>query len=300
MTIQQCKYVLTIADIGSFSKASKILYISQSGLSESVKALEDELGITIFERSSTGAFLTKDGMEFLSYASSIVAKDRFVRERYDCAHTYQRLYVATQHYDFVADVFTKMLVECSNKCYKMSLREMRTHDVIEDITCGRSDIGVLAIKSGDAVIMNRYLANKSLTFSAFLTASPHIYLRRNHPLTQQSPLTLPALEAFPYVSYEQGQHNISVFAEEFPLPFHPQKQIEISDRATLMNVLLSTDSYTVGTGVMPSSLNNGKIVSIPLESADFYTIGYLWRKDRALSEMARNFMNRMDQITNNF
>ena len=299
MTIQQCKYVLTIADIGSFSKAAQVLYVSQSGLSESVKALEDELGITIFERSSNGIFLTEDGMEFLSYASSVVAKDRFIQDRYDRAHTYQRLYVATQHYDFVADVFAKMLAECGNECYKMSLREMQTHDVIESIVCGRSDIGVLAIKSGDTVIMNRYLANKGLTFSAFLTASPHIYLRRDHPLTQNSPLTLSALEAFPYISYAQGQHNISVFAEELPLPFHPQKRIEISDRATLMNVLLSTDSYTVGTGVMPSSLNDGKIVSIPLDSTDFYTIGYLWRMDRVLSDMTRNFMNRMDRITNN-
>ena len=296
MTLQQCKYVLSIAEVGSFTKASKRLYVSQSGLSESVKALEDELGITIFERSSNGAMLTEDGMEFFRYAAALVAKSDFVSHRYRRSNVPKRLFVTTQHYDFVADAFAKMLTELNCDSYQMSLREMKTYDVIEDVASGRSDIGILAIKSGDAVIMNRYLSNKGVSFSAFLTACPHIYLRKGHPMASKVSLTLTQMEAYPYVSYEQGLHNISFFAEEISLPFSPQKQIEISDRATLMNVLLSTDSYTVGTGVMPSILNNGNIVSIPLESTDFYTIGYAWREDRVLSDLAHELMRRMDRL----
>lgn len=298
MTLQQCKYVLTVAEIGSITKAAKQLYVSQSGLSESIKALEEELDITIFERSANGVFLTEDGTEFLRYAAALVAKKKFVQDRYNQAQNPKRLFIATQHYDFVADIFAKMLSEHDSECYKMALREMQTYDVIEEVTCGRSDVGVLAIKRGDTVIMNRYLSNKGLSFSTFLTAFPHIYLRKNHPLASQSTATLSELETFPYGSYEQGLHNISFFTEEIALPFFPKKQIEISDRATLMNVLLSTDSYTVGTGVMPSVLNSGNIVSIPMESSDYYTIGYLWRSDRLISSLTRDFMNRLDRISN--
>lgn len=62
-----------------------------------------------------------------------------------------------------------------------------------------------------------------------------------------------------------------------------QKHIEISDRASLMNVLMTTDGYTIGTGIMPSALNNGKIVSIPIKSDTFYVIGYLLHIDRKCS-----------------
>lgn len=297
MTIQQCKYVLTIAEVGSISKASKQLFVSQSGISESVKALEEELGIIIFERAPNGVFLTEDGAEFLRYATTLVAKNEFVQNRYGHANSPIRLYVATQHYDFVADVFTKMLSESHYNHYKMALRELHTFDVIEEIAYGRSDVGIIAIKSGDSVIMNRYLNNKGLSFSSFLTAYPHAYLRRTHPLNANTSVTISHLEPYPYVSYEQGMHNISFFAEEPSLPFSPQKQIEISDRATLMNILLSTDSYTVGTGIMPSVLNNGNIVSIPLESTDYYTIGYLWNKSRVLSPICKDFMKRMDTLS---
>lgn len=68
------------------------------------------------------------------------------------------------------------------------------------------------------------------------------------------------------------------------------KQVEISDRATLMNVLLVTDSYTVGTGIMPSALNRGNIVSVPLESEEFYIIGYLLNENRKTNQLTEEFI----------
>ena len=127
MTIQQCKYVLKIAKTGSFSEAAKQLFIAQSSLSISIKSLEQELGIKIFERSGNGVYLTDEGAEFVKYATQICENSDLVSERYSNKNIQQKLYIATQHYDFVADIFGKFLKENTCESYRFSIREVETH-----------------------------------------------------------------------------------------------------------------------------------------------------------------------------
>ena len=240
--------------------------------------------------------LTADGTEFLRYATALSAQDEFIRTRYANDRHDARLDVVTQHYDFVADVFAGLVRDLEASCYRLSLREKQTFEVIEEVALGKVDLGVLAIKEEGAGILKRYLSEKGLLFTPFLTARPHVYLRRDHPLVGHERLTALQLKGYPFVTYEQGDHNVSFFAEEIELP--PQnRQIEISDRATLMNLLLASDGYTLGTGVMPSLLNGGSIVSIPFECNDFYTIGYLRHPDRVLSDPARALIRSLGKLS---
>lgn len=291
MTIQQCKYVLKIARTGSFNEAAKELFVAQSTLSLSIKALEQELNIKIFERSGNGVYLTDDGAEFERYARQIVKNSDFVDERYKVKNVNARLCIATQHYDFIADIFGKFLSEIKDERYKFSLREIRTFEVIREIETACSDIGIIAIKDSDYEIMKRYLTGKGLTFTPFLKAVPHVFLRKEHPLAGAEGLSLDELNGFPYVSYEQGERNSSFFTEEIISGDYSAKHIEISDRATLMNVLLLTDSYTVGTGIMPSALNRGDIVSVPLASEEFYNIGYILNSNKKMSSLMKSFID---------
>lgn len=291
MTIQQCKYVLSIVKTGSFSEAAKKLFIAQSSLSISVKSLEQELGIKIFERSGNGACLTEEGSEFVRYATQLVETDDFVAKRYAEQSVQKRLFIATQHYDFVADIFGNLIKQISDESYKFSIQEINTHDVIGGVQTGYSDIGIIALKDGDYEVMKRYLNNKDITFEPILEAAPHVFIRKEHPLADQKQLDIAQLKDYPYVSYEQGEHTSSFFTEELMDVAGVKKHIEISDRATLMNVLLITDAYTVGTGIMPSALNRGDIVSVPLESKQRYIIGYLLKNDRKLSEMTQKFIS---------
>ena len=290
MTIQQCKYVLEILKMGSFNEASKTLYIAQSSLSASVKALETELNIKIFERSNNGVCLTGDGAEFVRYASKLVDENNFILERYNEGKTSQKLYIVTQHYDFVADVFGKLINSVTDDSYKIALKETKTYNVISEIENGYCDIGIMAIKNTDSDIMKRILAKKKISFTSVLKVKPHVFIRKGHPAMGKAVLTYGDLKDYPFVSYEQGNHNISFFTEEITEDTNIDKHIEISDRASLMNVLMTTDSYTVGTGIMPSQLNGGRIISIPLESEDHYTIGYILRTDRNISELTNKFI----------
>ena len=298
MTIQQCKYVMEIHSTGSFTEAAKGLFVAQSSLSASVKQLEEELGIRIFERSRNGAVLTVEGAEFVRYASELVMKNDFIMKRYRSADLGPRLYVSTQHYDFIADVFCNFVAEISDKSYSLSLQEKETYEVIRDVEVAYSDIGILAIKNEDFDIMSRYLQNKGVVFSPILRVAPHVFLRRGHPLADKASLLYEQLSGYPYLSYEQGTHSDSWFAEEMIFGYCADKQIVISDRATLMNVLLKTDAYTIGTGIMPSALNEQKIQSIPIESDSCYSVGYIMRSDRSKTPMLERFLNLLQSFGN--
>ncbi len=290
MTIQQCKYVLKIVECGSFNEASKQLFVAQSSLSVSVKSLELELGIKIFERSGNGVYLTAEGAEFARYARQIAEQNDFVMNRYTRDSACGRLFVSTQHYDFVADIFSRLLNEIKEDRYRFSLREMKTYDVIRETENAYCDIGIIAIKANDYGIMERYITKRGLTFTPILKAMPHVFLRTGHPLAPSPMLHAAELLPYPYVCYDQGEHENSFFTEEMSNT-ESDKRVEISDRASLMNVLLSTDCYTIGTGIMPSSLNEGRIVSIPYDSDDYYTIGYLLRADGNPSKLTKTFID---------
>ena len=109
-------------------------------------------------------------------------------------------------------------------------------------------------------------------------------------------MTYTQLIQYPFVSYEQGNHNVSFFTEEIMESVDVKKHIEISDRASLMNVLMTTDSYTIGTGIMPSALNEGKIISVPLESSSYYNIGYILHADRKCSDLTAHFINMLEDL----
>ena len=296
MTIQQCKYVIEIVRKGSFNEAAKQLFVAQSALSNSVKLLEGELNVKIFERSKNGVFLTPEGAEFVRYAEQMVEQERFIKERYSVDSDRARLYVCTQHYDFVADVFCALLREFDED-YDFSLHETKTYEVIREVECASSDIGIIAIKDDGYDSMTRYLEKKGIAFTEFLKVSPHVFVRSDHELCKRKAVTSAHLESYPYVSYEQGAHNTSFFMEELEVGARHPRHVKISDRATLMNVLLTTDCYTVGTGVMPSALNDGKIVSLPLSEKSFYSIGYILRSDKRVTGVSSKFLKLLHEFS---
>ena len=164
---------------------------------------------------------------------------------------------------------------------------------------GKSDIGILAIKGSDCDIMKRYLDKKGVSFTSLLQVPPHVFLRRGHPLAKRESLEYTDLQDYPYVSYEQGEYNSPYFTEEMFDSLEVEKHIEISDRATLMNLLLITDAYTVGTGIMPSALNEGDIVSVPLSSQDSYNIGYILNSGRRITDMTAKFIEKLKDSVKN-
>lgn len=292
MRIQQLQYVIKIVETGSMNEAAKQLYITQPSLSNAVRNLETEMGIQIFIRNPKGITLTKDGMEFLSYARQILEQTALLEERYKGDNTSRELFsVSSQHYAFVVNAFVALFNGTDMTQYELFLRETRTWEIIDDVKNFRSEIGVLFLNSYNRDVLTKLFDDNSLIATTLFTTTPHIFVSKSNPLANRKKLSMKDLEDYPYLSYDQGLHNSFYFSEEMMAQITHPKSIVVSDRATLFNLMIGLDGYTVATGILNSKLNGDEIVAIPLDVDDIIDIVYI-RHDKAnLSKMGQKFID---------
>ncbi|HEO6271088.1 TPA: LysR family transcriptional regulator [Streptococcus agalactiae] len=292
MRIQQLQYVIKIVETGSMNEAAKQLYITQPSLSNAVRNLETEMGIQIFIRNPKGITLTKDGMEFLSYARQILEQTALLEERYKGDNTRRELFsVSSQHYAFVVNAFVALFNGTDMTQYELFLRETRTWEIIDDVKNFRSEIGVLFLNSYNRDVLTKLFDDNSLIATTLFTTTPHIFVSKSNPLANRKKLSMKDLEDYPYLSYDQGLHNSFYFSEEMMSQIPHPKSIVVSDRATLFNLMIGLDGYTVATGILNSKLNGDEIVAIPLDVDDVIDIVYI-RHDKAnLSKMGQKFID---------
>ncbi|HGA0666105.1 TPA: LysR family transcriptional regulator [Streptococcus agalactiae] len=292
MRIQQLQYVIKIVETGSMNEAAKQLYITQPSLSNAVRNLETEMGIQIFIRNPKGITLTKDGMEFLSYARQILEQTALLEERYKGDNTSRELFsVSSQHYAFVVNAFVALFNGTDMTQYELFLRETRTWEIIDDVKNFCSEIGVLFLNSYNRDVLTKLFDDNSLIATTLFTTTPHIFVSKSNPLANRKKLNMKDLEDYPYLSYDQGLHNSFYFSEEMMSQIPHPKSIVVSDRATLFNLMIGLDGYTVATGILNSKLNGDEIVAIPLDVDDVIDIVYI-RHDKAnLSKMGQKFID---------
>ncbi len=301
MTLQQLKYIIVIAETGSITMAAERLFIAQPSLSKAVAELEKEMGINIFNRSNRGVYLSEEGTKFLSYARQIVEQAELLESEYKAAPPPNRAFaVSSQHYAFVVNAFVELVREYGREKYEFSLRELKTAEIIEDVRTYRSDIGVLYLSKFNREVVRHILQSEDLKFEPLFTAKPHVFVSRTNPLVGRKKVTLDELKAFPRLTYDQGVKNSFYFAEELHITAESPKNIVVSDRATLFNLLIGLDGYTISSGVLSSDLNGENIVSIPLESDETMEIGYVTTADRPMNSITLRYIEHLRQYIANY
>ena len=302
MTLQQLKYIITIAETGSITTAAQRLFIAQPSLSKSVAELEKEMGITIFCRSNRGVYLSEDGTKFLSYARQIVEQAQLLENEYksSAAPPRRAFAVSAQHYAFVVNAFVELVREYGRDKYEFSLRELKTAEIIEDVRTHRSDVGVLFLSNFNREVIRHILQSEEIRFEPLFTAKPHVFVSRNNPLVGRDTVTLDDLKAFPRLTYDQGVKNSFYFAEELHITADSPKNIVVSDRATLFNLLIGLDGYTISSGILSSDLNGSNIVSIPLESDEIMEIGYILASDSPVNELTSRYLEHLKGYIYNY
>lgn len=274
MTLQQLKYIVTVAAKGTISEAAKALYIAQPSLTAAIKELETELGITIFNRTNKGVIPTAEGEEFLGYARQVMEQTTLIEEKYFGRTPGKHQFcVSTQHYSFAVEAFVDLLREHGGEEYDFRLRETQTYEIIEDVAKLRSEIGVLYLNKFNEVILRKTFRENDLKFQRLFIAAPHIFVSAASPLAKKPAVTLEDLAPYPRLSYEQGEHNAFYFSEEILSTLECRKDILVCDRATLFNLLIGLDGYTICSGVISEALNGKNIVAVPLLVDDYMEIG---------------------------
>lgn len=291
MTLQQLKYVATVAKIGKINEAAKALFISQPSLTNAVKALEEEMGITIFRRTNKGIVVSNEGDEFLAYARQVLEQAELMEERYKKSlHHRQQFSVSTQHYSFAVNAFVDVIREFGEDSYDFTLRETQTNEIITDVSRLKSEIGVIYLSSINRPVIEKMIRNNELEFTTLFKAKPHVFISKRHPLVEASEITLEDLEAYPYLSFEQGDYNAFYYSEEIVSTIDRPKNIIVRDRATLFNCLIGLNGYTVSTGVLDSELNGPDIVARALSVDEVMEVGILTRKNARLSKFGEAYV----------
>jgi len=292
MTIQQLKYVIEVAKSRSISKASQNLFISQPSLSNALKELEKELGINIFLRTNKGIVITPEGTEFLRYARQIVEQVDLLENRYfSSASTKHHFAVSTQHYAFAVSAFVRLLKNYNRDEYEFVLRESKTFEIIDDVKNLHSEMGILYVNDFNRKVIKKFLREGDLEFHKLFVAKPHVFISAGNPLATQEHVTIQDLLPYPYLSFEQGAYNSFYFSEEILSTFSRPKNIRVTDRATLFNLLIGLNGYTISTGVISQELNGENIIAVPLQVDEQITIGYITHKNIALSPLASTYID---------
>lgn len=291
MTLQQLKYVITVAAKGTISEAAKALFITQPSLTAAIKDLEAEFGIAIFNRTNKGVTPTPEGEEFLGYARQIMEHTNLLEVRYGGKQAGKHLFcVSAQHYSFVVEAFVDLLHACGGDEYDFRIRETQTYEIIEDVARLRSEIGVLYLNQFNEAVIRKELQNHELVFTPLFTAKPHVFVSTANPLAAKDAVSLEDLAPYPRLSYEQGAHNAFYFSEEILSTRESKKDIVVRDRATLFNLLIGLNGYTICSGVISQALNGANIVSVPLLVDDSMEIGYITHSRILPSPLAKQYI----------
>ena len=299
MTFQQLRYAIGIAENGSFNKAAEKLYVSQPSLTNAIHDLEGELGIQIFNRTGRGVTLTQDGQEFLSNAKQLYLNYESVVERYKKGGASKKKFgISTQHYSFALKSFVEMVKRFNTDEYEFAIRETRTKEVIEDVATLKSQIGILYLSDFNRAIIQKMLNAKDLEFHPLIDCKPFVYMWKGHPLAKKKSISFEELADYPCLSFEQDDNDSPWFAEEILSTEEYHRTIKANDRASVLNLMVGLNGYTLCSGIISEELNGSDYIAIPFRESDaninrVMEIGWISKKNFILSDVGKIYIEEM-------
>lgn len=298
MTLQQLHYAITISETGSINKAAEILYVAQPSLTASMQDLEKELGITIFHRSGRGVSLTNDGMEFITYARQVYQQYEILMDKYGKVGKLKKKFsVSTQHYSFAVKTFVELVKNFNMAEYEFAIRETKTREVIEDVSTLRSEIGILYLSDFNRSVITRLLNSNDLEFHKLIDCQVYVYLWKEHPLAKENVISTEQLNEYPCLSFEQGENSSFYLAEEICSTNEYPRTIKANDRATMLNLMVGLNGYTLCSGIICQELNGSDYVAVPYETKggenNCMEIGYITKKNQVLSSIGNSYIQEM-------
>jgi len=281
-------------ECGSINKAAQNLFVSQSSISNSIKKLEDELSIIIFDRTNHGIQLTVEGAEFVYHARQLIDQATLIKNCYvkKSINDYTQFSISTQHYAFTVQAFITFLIHTKSNRYKFFFREERTYDIIKDVHNKRSVIGIMFLSYATQKFLKQIFDFNGIEFDELKRMHPHVFVRKGHPLTNKNRVTVDDLAVFTNISFEQGINSSLNFAEEIFIGNIPNKIVYVRDRATMNNIIANTDSYNIGTGYLLPGIIDSEITSLPIYGQmDDIIIGWIKLKNTELKDDLAKFVD---------
>ena len=271
MTLQQLHQVITIAESRSMNEASRKLFVSQPNLSAVVRELEEEAGITIFIRSNRGIVLTPEGEEFIGYAKQVVEQYHLLESRYISSASKKKFSVSMQHYTFAVKAFVEVVKAVGMEEYEFAVHETQTNQVIENVRNMKSELGILFLSKFNEAVLQKLFKENDVIFEELFTCDTYVYLWKGHPLAQRDVISMKELQEYPCLVFEQGIHA--------------------DDRATMLNLMVGLNGYTLCSGIICEELNGNDYAAVPLAESEKMRIGYIRHKGIKVSPIGELYVD---------
>lgn len=296
MTLNQLNYVIVVSKEKSLNEAAKKLFISQPSLTSAIHSLENEIGFDIFIRSKSGITLTNKGEEFIGYAKSVVEQYEILDAKYISKSNIKRSFsVSMQHYTFAVNAFVEVVNQYGMDEYEFEIHETKTHEVIENVKNQKSELGVLYLNDYNRAVLEKIFVEAGLAFTPLFDCSIYAYMSKNNPLASKKEVTIEELQDYPCLAFAQGEYNSFYYAEEVLSTYDYKQLVRASDRATLLNLMIGINGYTLCSGIICEDLNGTDYCAVKLKSDEKMTIGYISRKTSKLSEMAEKYIEELSK-----
>lgn len=296
MTLTQLNYAIAVANANSMNEAARSLFISQPSLSMAIKELEEEIGVELFRRTNRGISLTSEGEEFIGYARQVVEQYQLIENKYvNQEQVKKKFSVSMQHYTFAVNAFMEMVKQFGMDKYEFAIHETKTYDVITDVKDYKSEIGILYINDFNRQVLTKLFREYNLEFHELLECRIYVYMWKGHPLAEKKEISLEELEEYPCLSFEQGNYNSFYFAEEVLSTYEYKRLIKANDRATLLNLMVGLNGYTLCSGIICEDLNGSEYCAVKLNSDEVMTIGYLVRKGTGISKLGQKYLEEISK-----
>ncbi len=298
MTLQQLRYAIAIADHKSMNKAAAELFVTQPSLSNMIKELENEIHIEIFERSNRGIITTPDGEEFLGYARQMLDHYRLIEERYIEQRTSKKKFsVSMQHYTFAVEAFIEMAKKFGMDEYEFAIHETKTREVIENVRTNKSEVGIIYKNEFNSKFMDKILRENDLEFIPLFDCKIYVYMSKGNPLATKDIVSFEDLQQYPCLSFEQGDNNAFYLAEEVLSTNEYKQTIKADDRATLLNLMVGLNGYTLCSGIICEELNGDDYAAVPLDTEEIMTIGYIKHKKMPFSILGEQYITEVKKYS---
>ena len=296
MTLTQLKYAITVAHARSMNEAARRLFISQPSLSSAIKELETEIGIDLFRRTNRGVSVTPEGEEFIGYARQVVEQYQLIESKYvEKENQKKKFSVSMQHYTFAVNAFVELVRQYGMDEYEFAVHETKTHEVIEDVRNGKSEIGILYLNDFNRKVLEKIFAESEIEFHPLLECNVYVYMSNTHPLAKKESISLEELKDYPCLSFDQGEYNSFYYAEEVLSTYEYKQLIKANDRATMLNLMVGLNGYTLCSGIICEELNGDKYCAVKLDSDEQMEIGYISRKGATISTIGQKYLEEISK-----
>ena len=298
MNVLHMKYAVEVANAGSMNKASEQLYIAQPNLSRSIKELENDLGIAIFERSSKGISLTPEGREFIGYAKKILSEidevEYMYKHRFEVKHKFS---ISVPRACYISDAFASFSKRLLKKDTEVFYHETNSLNAINNILQQDYKLAIIRYARSYHKYFTSMFDEKDLQWQPVAEFNYSLIMHKDCPLASKPEINLSDLSD--YIEIARADQ----FVPSLPLSTVKQEELDqnisrrifVFERASQFDLLSKNNQTFMWVSLVPKDvLERYNLVNRRCNTeARVYRDVLVYKKDYQLSEMDHAFVEEL-------